>query len=80
MNIRTFRRTARKLPYQLATALSIALAISFAAGAASVAAYPTAEEAAYRDALPPISMSPFEYYPGKYQNQATEVEPLPPTF
>ena len=82
MNARMPRRySMRRLPYQVTTAITIAVAISFAAGAASVSAYPTPEaEPAQSDVRPPIHVSPFEYFPGNYENQATDIEPLPPTF
>lgn len=82
MKTRTpLRYTIRRLPYQVTAAASIAVAISFAAGAASVSAYPGAEaQPAQPDIRPAIYVSPFEYFPGRYENQAAEVEPQPPTF
>lgn len=64
---------------QLVAAITVALAFSFAAGSA----YSTAtSDRAHTDALVAdyISAAPFEYFPGRYRNQATEVEPLPPRF
>jgi hypothetical protein len=70
----------RIVPYQFAAAATMALAFTFAAGAATVLAYPGPEAQPARLELPDIHVSPFEYFPAKYQNQATEIEPLPPTF
>jgi len=70
----------RVVPYQFAAALTAALAFTFAAGAATVSAYPDTGAEAARPELPDVKVSPFEYFPAKYRNQATEVEPLPPTF
>jgi hypothetical protein len=79
--VRIVRRVrTRMLPYQIVACVSAALAITFAAAAASVSAYPTAGSEAAHPELPPIHVSPFEYFPSKYQNQATEVEPQRPTF
>lgn len=82
MNAGKFKRyILRRLPYQVVAAVSAALAITFAAAAASVAAYPSlGEEAAYADTAGAIKLTPFEYFPGKYKNQATDIEPLPPQF
>jgi hypothetical protein len=75
------RYTIRRLPYQVTVALTMALAISFAAGAATVSNYPDPQaQPAQPDIRPPIYVSPFEYFPGRYENRATEVEPQPPTF
>jgi hypothetical protein len=75
------RSIIRRLPYRVTTAVTVALAISFAAGAASVSAYPSEDaQAAQPDVRPPIHVSPFVYFPASYENQATEIEPLPPTF
>ena len=70
----------RIVPYQVAAAITVALALTFAAGATTVLAYsgPDAEPARFE--LPNIHVSPFEYFPARYQNQATEIEPQPPTF
>ena len=70
----------RRMPYQAAAAAAVALAITFAAGAASVSAFPGPGTEPAQGDLPPIEVSPFQYFPGKYQNQATEIEPMPPTF
>jgi hypothetical protein len=79
--VQMLRRAGRRaLPYQIAACFSAALAITFAAGAATMAGYPSPETEAAQPELPPIHVSPFEYFPSKYQNQATEVEPQPPTF
>jgi hypothetical protein len=82
MKARTpLRYTIRRLPYQVTAAVTIALAISFAAGAASVSPYAGPEtQPAQSDVRPAIYVSPFEYFPGRYENRGTEVEPLPPTF
>jgi hypothetical protein len=82
MKARTpLRYTIRRLPYQATAAVTIALAISFAAGAASVSAYPGPEaQSTQSDIRPEIHVSPFEYFPARYENQATEIEPQPPTF
>ena len=63
---------------QLIAAITVALALSFAAGSA----YSTATADAHAEALIAdyISVAPFEYFPGRYVNQATEIEPLPPQF
>ena len=74
------RFNRRVVPYQFAAALTVALAFTFAAGAATVSAYPDTGAEPARPGLPDIKVSQFEYFPAKYQNQATEVEPLPPTF
>ena len=78
--VRSTKRARRILPYQVAACVSAALAITFAAGAATVSDYPAPGTEAAQPELPPIHVSPFEYYPAKYRNQATEVEPQPPTF
>jgi len=70
----------RIVPYQFAAAATVALAFTFAAGAATVSAYPDAGAEAAQPGLPDVKVSPFEYFPAKYRNQATEIEPLPPTF
>jgi hypothetical protein len=70
----------RIVPYQFAAAVTVALALSFAAGAATLSTYPGPEAEPARPQLPDVHVSPFEYFPAKYQNQATEIEPLPPTF
>jgi hypothetical protein len=70
----------RIVPYQFAAAVTMALAFTFAMGAATVSAYPGPDAEPARAELPDVRVSPFEYFPAKYQNQATEVEPLPPTF
>ena len=82
MKARTINRfMARRLPYQFAAAVSVALAITFAAGVSSVAAYPgPGTEAAPGNGSEPVQVTPFEYFPARYQNQATEAEPLPPQF
>jgi hypothetical protein len=79
--VRIVRRVRRKvLPYQIAACLATALAITFAAGAATMSDYATPDTDTAQSELPPIHVSPFEYFPAKYRNQATEVEPQPPTF
>jgi hypothetical protein len=70
----------RIVPYQFAAAVAMALAFTFAAGAATVLAYPGPEAEPARPGLPNVVVSPFEYFPAKYENQATEIEPMPPTF
>ena len=70
----------RIVPYQVAAAITVALAFTFAAGATTVLAYPGPDAEPARLELPDIHVSPFEYFPAKYQNQATEIEPQPPTF
>ena len=70
-------------PYHIMAAITVAMALSFAAGAISASVYPTAtaEEAN----APGITVGftntvPFQYFPDQYQNQATEIEELPPQF
>ena len=62
---------------QLIAAIAAALALSFAAGSA----YPISADQAPAEALAADIMNvPFEYFPARYRNQATEIEPLPPQF
>jgi hypothetical protein len=78
---RATRRKLRKiLPYQVAALVSAAVAITFAVAASAIAGPPDSTTEAGGQALPPISVSAFEYFPAAYQNQATEAEPQPPTF
>lgn len=69
-----------RLPYQVLGAVTAALALSFAAGASVNAAQ--SPEAGKAEALVAdlVGTTPFEYFPSRYQNQATEIEPLPPQF
>ena len=68
-------------PPAIVAAIVAAMALSFAAGAASVSPKPRAQPDAPRaSGAVAIDVGPFEYFPGKYTNQATEVEPLPPQF
>ena len=72
-----------KIPQHLAAAVILALALSFAAGVTSAGANPSAQaEAAQADSLVAdlIASTPFDYFPGHYQNPAKEIEPLPPQF
>ena len=78
--LRTTRRKLRRtLPYQVAAVFSVAVAITFAA-AAAIAGYPASAAEAGGPALSPVQVSAFEYFPSQYENQATAVEPQPPTF
>ena len=67
-------------PYQIMAAITAALALSFAAGTVyptTAAAERTSAEALVADL---INTPPVQYFPSQYQNQATEIEPLPPQF
>ena len=70
----------RIVPYQFAAAATVALAFTFAAGAATVSSHTGPGTEAAQPERPDVKVSKFEYFPAKYQNQATEIEPLPPTF
>ena len=61
---------------------TIALAVGFAAAVVSIPVYTATAEAAQAEALTAdlLSSPPAEYFPGKYDNQAKEMEPSPPTF
>jgi hypothetical protein len=70
-------------PYQLMAGIVVALALSFAAGALSASPYPTAaaeSDSAEKLVSDLLGTAPFEYFPHQYQNQAAEIEPLPPQF
>ena len=72
-----------RTPYYLSGAVTAALALSFAAGVTSASRYlpDTAEggnvEAVVADLM---RVSPSEYFPSRYLNQAAEIEPLPAQF
>jgi len=70
-------------PYHLMAAITAALALSFAAGVESASLSPSAavERASAETLMTDIvKTAPFEYFPGNYQNQGKEIEPLPPQF
>ena len=54
------------------------MALSFAAGAVGASGRTVDNVKAEGLAAEYLSVSPTEYFPGRYVNQAAEVEPLPP--
>lgn len=71
------------LPKRLIFPAVLAIGLSFAAGVMSAAVLPARSiEAAHAERLAADLMraEPFDYFPGRYRNEATEIEPLPPQF
>jgi len=67
-------------PYQIIGAIVVAMSFSFAAGAVGASGR-TAESVKSENLVADIlSVSPTEYFPGRYKNQASEIDPLPPQF
>jgi hypothetical protein len=58
---------------------AIAISASLAMGAAAVLT-PAAATPSVSTESTSAHDSPFVYFPAQYVNQATEIEPLPPTF
>ena len=67
-------------PYQVIGAVVVAMSFSFAAGAVGASGRTADNVKAEKLLADILSTSPTEYFPGRYQNQASEVEPLPPQF
>jgi hypothetical protein len=62
--------------------LTAALALSYAAIESASLEAPAAAEMAHAETLMADfgRTAPFEYFPGRYQNQGREIEPVPPQF
>lgn len=72
-----------RLPYYLAVAIVSGLSLTFAAVVESAALYPSSNiEKAHAEKLVAdlLETGRFEYFPGQFQNQAKDIEPLPSQF
>ena len=68
-----------KHPYQVVGAIVVAMSLCFAAGAVGASGN-TVERVKAENLVAEILSVSAEYFPSRYQNQATEAEPLPPQF